>query len=209
MLQILVKLSCQIAIGRFWVCWCMKSYSIRFPVAVNLPVTSGTPCVTVSESRSVFQSMLPRESSSKELDSGLLSIISFPAFAVDDPQLIQLTRAAVISKLQGRYGCKRFLRDGHKTPKEVKLHYLFSILQVICNTMNGFFKFSRGLFLLYLYHSLAFFLSLIPDMPLSSSSVKTVYSGTSLNYKWHSFEHKAAICVCTWKLFFCDSTIHT
>jgi hypothetical protein len=127
--------------------------------------------------------MLPRESSSKELDSGLLSIISFPAFAVDDPQLIQLTRAAVISKLQGRYGCKRFLRDGHKTPKEVKLHYLFSILQVICNTMNGFLKFSRGLFLLYLYHSLAFFLSLIPDMPLSSSSVKTVYSGTSLNYK--------------------------
>jgi hypothetical protein len=44
-------------------------------------------------------------------------------------------------------------------------------------------------------------------MPLSSSSVKTVYSGTSLNYKWHSFEHKAAICVCTWKLFFCDSTM--
>jgi hypothetical protein len=67
----------------------------------------------------IFQSMLPRESSSKELDSGLLSIISFPAFAVDNPQLIQLTRAAIVSKLQGRYGCKRFLRDGHKTPKEV------------------------------------------------------------------------------------------
>ncbi|XP_033606191.1 probable phosphorylase b kinase regulatory subunit alpha isoform X4 [Cryptotermes secundus] len=68
--------------------------------------------------QAVLQSMLPRESSSKELDSGLLSVISFPAFAVDDPQLIQLTRAAIVSKLQGRYGCKRFLRDGHKTPKE-------------------------------------------------------------------------------------------
>ncbi|KAJ4450779.1 hypothetical protein ANN_02209 [Periplaneta americana] len=68
--------------------------------------------------QAVLQSMLPRESSSKELDSGLLSVISFPAFAVDDPQLIQLTRTAIVSKLQGRYGCKRFLRDGHKTPKE-------------------------------------------------------------------------------------------
>lgn len=62
--------------------------------------------------------MLPRESSSKELDSGLLSIISFPAFAVDDPILIQLTRDTIIGKLQGRYGCKRFLRDGYKTPTE-------------------------------------------------------------------------------------------
>lgn len=68
--------------------------------------------------QAVLQSMLPRESSSKELDSGLLSIISFPAFAVDDPMLIQLTRDSIVGKLQGRYGCKRFLRDGYKTPKE-------------------------------------------------------------------------------------------
>ncbi|KAF5285007.1 hypothetical protein FQR65_LT02319 [Abscondita terminalis] len=68
--------------------------------------------------QAVLQSMLPRESSSKELDSGLLSIISFPAFAVDDPMLIQLTRDTIVGKLQGRYGCKRFLRDGYKTPKE-------------------------------------------------------------------------------------------
>lgn len=31
--------------------------------------------------QAVLQSMLPRESNSKELDSGLLSIIGFPAFA--------------------------------------------------------------------------------------------------------------------------------
>jgi len=68
--------------------------------------------------------MLPRESSSKELDSGLLSVISFPAFSVDDPNLIDLTRNAILSKLEGKYGCKRFLRDGHKTPKEVR--YLFN-----------------------------------------------------------------------------------
>ncbi|XP_015608524.1 probable phosphorylase b kinase regulatory subunit alpha isoform X2 [Cephus cinctus] len=68
--------------------------------------------------QAVLQSMLPRESNSKELDSGLLSIISFPAFAVDEPNLIQLTREAIIKKLQGRYGFKRFLRDGYRTPKE-------------------------------------------------------------------------------------------
>ncbi|XP_063530574.1 probable phosphorylase b kinase regulatory subunit alpha isoform X2 [Cydia strobilella] len=68
--------------------------------------------------QAVLQSMLPRESNSKELDSGLLSIISFPAFAVDDPQLITKTRDTIVNKLQGKYGCKRFLRDGHKTPRE-------------------------------------------------------------------------------------------
>ncbi|XP_046394617.1 probable phosphorylase b kinase regulatory subunit alpha isoform X3 [Ischnura elegans] len=68
--------------------------------------------------QAVLESMLPRESNSKELDSGLLSVISFPAFAVDDPELIRLTRASIVDRLQGRYGCKRFLRDGYKTPKE-------------------------------------------------------------------------------------------
>lgn len=62
--------------------------------------------------QAVLQSMLPRESNSKELDSGLLSIIGFPAFAVDDPQLIINTREAIITKLQGKYGCKRY---GKKT----------------------------------------------------------------------------------------------
>ncbi|XP_076645231.1 putative phosphorylase b kinase regulatory subunit alpha isoform X1 [Halictus rubicundus] len=68
--------------------------------------------------QAVLQSMLPRESNSKELDSGLLPVISFPAFAVDEPNLIQLTRDAITRKLQGHYGCKRFLRDGYKTAKE-------------------------------------------------------------------------------------------
>ncbi|XP_050438174.1 probable phosphorylase b kinase regulatory subunit alpha isoform X2 [Adelges cooleyi] len=75
--------------------------------------------------QAVLQSMLPRESNSKELDSSLLSVISFPAFSVDDQQLIQLTRDEIVSKLMGKYGCKRFLRDGHKTPREdpSRLHY--------------------------------------------------------------------------------------
>lgn len=70
--------------------------------------------------------MLPRESNSKEVDAALLSVIGFPAFAVDDPELIKLTRTTIQEKLQGRYGFKRFLRDGYKTPKEVPSKvYLF------------------------------------------------------------------------------------
>ncbi|KAL9879967.1 probable phosphorylase b kinase regulatory subunit alpha isoform X1 [Glossina fuscipes] len=68
--------------------------------------------------QAVLQSMLPRESNSKELDSGLLCVIGFPAFAVDDPQLIRNTKDAILSRLLGKYGCKRFLRDGYRTPKE-------------------------------------------------------------------------------------------
>ncbi|XP_068159921.1 probable phosphorylase b kinase regulatory subunit alpha isoform X6 [Drosophila tropicalis] len=68
--------------------------------------------------QAVLQSMLPRESNSKELDSGLLCVIGFPAFAVDDAQLIHNTKDAILCRLQGKYGCKRFLRDGYRTPKE-------------------------------------------------------------------------------------------
>ncbi|XP_046801732.1 probable phosphorylase b kinase regulatory subunit alpha isoform X7 [Lucilia cuprina] len=75
--------------------------------------------------QAVLQSMLPRESNSKELDSGLLCVIGFPAFAVDDPQLIRNTKDAILHRLQGKYGCKRFLRDGYRTPKEdpTRLYY--------------------------------------------------------------------------------------
>lgn len=71
-------------------------------------------------------SFLPRESKSKEIDSSLLSIISFPAFAVPgitiltslfinllyfkkDEELINKTRNEIVTKLEGKYGCKRYL----------------------------------------------------------------------------------------------------
>ena len=70
-------------------------------------------------------SALPRESYSKEVDAAVLSVISFPAFAVADRNLINRTRNEIIKKLQGPYGCKRFLRDGHQTLLEntSRLHY--------------------------------------------------------------------------------------
>ncbi|MBD1852516.1 glycoside hydrolase family 15 protein [Leptolyngbya sp. ST-U4] len=79
----------------------------------------------IARARITLDSLLPRESASKEVDGALLSVIGFPAFAIEDRTLVDRTRDNVISKLQGNYGCKRFLRDGHQTVIEdvTRLHY--------------------------------------------------------------------------------------
>ena len=48
----------------------------------------------------------------------MLSITGFPAFAVDNQTLRAKTEAIICEKLEGRYGCKRFLLDGHQTAIE-------------------------------------------------------------------------------------------
>ncbi len=80
---------------------------------------------SMARMRITLQSLLPRESGSKEVDAALLSIISFPAFSVEDEALVDETRDEVLSKLSGKYGCKRFLRDGHQSVLEdtSRLHY--------------------------------------------------------------------------------------
>uniref|UniRef100_A0A8D2LYV4 Phosphorylase b kinase regulatory subunit n=1 Tax=Varanus komodoensis TaxID=61221 RepID=A0A8D2LYV4_VARKO len=72
----------------------------------------------VQHCQSILHSMLPRASTSKEIDASLLSVISYPAFAVEDSDVVEKTKQEIITKLQGRYGCCRFLRDGYRTPKE-------------------------------------------------------------------------------------------
>jgi phosphorylase kinase alpha/beta subunit len=72
-----------------------------------------------------LESLLPRESISKETDAAILSITGFPAFAVDNQSLRARTEAIIREKLEGDYGCKRFLLDGHQTAIEDshRLHY--------------------------------------------------------------------------------------
>ncbi len=79
----------------------------------------------IARTRITLESLLPRESISKEVDAALLTITGFPAFAVDNALLREKTEAAIVTKLQGRYGCKRFLLDGHQTVLEdhQRLHY--------------------------------------------------------------------------------------
>jgi len=79
----------------------------------------------IARSRFTLQSLLPRESASKETDAALLSIIGYPAFAVEDAELVKRTSKKIQKKLCGRYGCKRFLLDGHQSVLEdtSRLHY--------------------------------------------------------------------------------------
>ncbi len=63
-------------------------------------------------------SILPRESSTKEIDAALLSIIGFPAFAVKEVEEVMQINHDIRKKLGGKYGYKRFLRDGHQTVLE-------------------------------------------------------------------------------------------
>ena len=59
----------------------------------------------------------------------------FPAFAVSQPSLVELTLETIQTKLGGRFGLKRFLRDGYKTLKEDtnRLHYESWELRVFDN----------------------------------------------------------------------------
>ncbi|MBT8344079.1 MAG: glycoside hydrolase family 15 protein, partial [Sulfurovum sp.] len=79
----------------------------------------------IARSRFTLQGLLPRESNSKETDAALLSIIGYPAYAVEDVNLVKRTRDKIIKKLAGNYGCKRFLLDGHQSSIEDphRLHY--------------------------------------------------------------------------------------
>ncbi|MFZ9621847.1 MAG: glycoside hydrolase family 15 protein, partial [Prochlorococcaceae cyanobacterium] len=75
--------------------------------------------------RRALRGLLPRESASKEVDSACLAVIGYPAWAVEDPQLVERTRSKIRSELGGAYGYKRFRRDGHQTVVEdhTRLHY--------------------------------------------------------------------------------------
>ncbi|XP_078525491.1 phosphorylase b kinase regulatory subunit beta isoform X1 [Lissotriton helveticus] len=71
-----------------------------------------------NRNRQTLCSLLPRESRSHNTDAALLPCISYPAFAVDDDALYSQTLDKIVRKLKGKYGFKRFLRDGYRTALE-------------------------------------------------------------------------------------------
>ncbi|XP_025426004.1 probable phosphorylase b kinase regulatory subunit beta isoform X2 [Sipha flava] len=80
-----------------------------------------------NRNRSIFETLLPRESSSKAVDSALLSTISYPAFATHEDVLVSYTKANIIKKLKGRYGFKRFKRDGYKCAVEDQMRTYYDV----------------------------------------------------------------------------------
>uniref|UniRef100_A0A8C0FLC7 Phosphorylase b kinase regulatory subunit n=1 Tax=Bubo bubo TaxID=30461 RepID=A0A8C0FLC7_BUBBB len=73
-----------------------------------------------NRNRQTLCSLLPRESRSHNTDAALLPCLSYPAFALDDEVLFSQTLDKIMRKLKGKYGFKRFLRDGYRTALEDK-----------------------------------------------------------------------------------------
>ncbi|CAF4855436.1 unnamed protein product [Rotaria sp. Silwood1] len=73
-----------------------------------------------NRNRTTFDTLLPRESASKNTDAALLLTVSWPIFAIHDTTLVQNTIRKCIRKLRGTHGFKRFLRDGQYTDLESK-----------------------------------------------------------------------------------------
>ncbi|XP_070186518.1 phosphorylase b kinase regulatory subunit beta-like isoform X2 [Littorina saxatilis] len=73
-----------------------------------------------NRNRTIFESILPRESSSKNTDASLLPTLCWPAFAIHENPIKYRAMGKVMRRLKGRFGIKRFLRDGYKTIMEDK-----------------------------------------------------------------------------------------
>ncbi|KAI1726407.1 glycosyl hydrolases family 15 domain-containing protein [Ditylenchus destructor] len=71
-----------------------------------------------NSNRTTFETVLPRESNSKNIDAALLLAIGWPAFATHDDKLFESTLSKCVRHLEGRYGLRRFLRDGYRTELE-------------------------------------------------------------------------------------------
>lgn len=63
-----------------------------------------------SRNRTTFETILPRESNSKNTGAALLLAIGWPAFATHDDKLFDQTLNKCVRHLEGRYGMRRFLR---------------------------------------------------------------------------------------------------
>ena len=79
-------------------------------------------------------------------DAALLPCISYPAFALDDEVLFNQTLDKVIRKLKGKYGFKRFLRDGYRTSLEDpnRRYYKPAEIKVSSNVSDNTIEWSKA-----------------------------------------------------------------
>ncbi|KHJ85549.1 hypothetical protein OESDEN_14722 [Oesophagostomum dentatum] len=61
-----------------------------------------------NRNRTTFETILPRESNSKNTDAALLMTVGWPAFASHDETLIEKTVSKCVRKLEGKFGVRRY-----------------------------------------------------------------------------------------------------
>ncbi|XP_076448759.1 LOW QUALITY PROTEIN: phosphorylase b kinase regulatory subunit beta-like [Babylonia areolata] len=83
-----------------------------------------------NRNRTIFESILPRESCSKNTDGALLPTLGWPAFAIHENPIKHRAMNKMVRHLKGRYGFKRFVRDGYKTVVEDKKRKHYEVAEV-------------------------------------------------------------------------------
>merc|ERR1719468_984618 len=66
-----------------------------------------------NRNRSIFETLIPRGSNTKNIDASLMCAISWPAFATHVYSNYKRTKNRIIRELDGEYGFKRYIGDGY------------------------------------------------------------------------------------------------
>lgn len=89
-----------------------------------------------NRNRMVIETLLPKESSSKNTDSAIIPTVGYPFFAVEDTRLCEETKNLARKKLESKHGFKRFVGDGYKTVMEDKHRQYYNPAEI--KLFNGF-----------------------------------------------------------------------
>ena len=87
-------------------------------------------------------------------DASLIPTVSWPAFGIHEETLIHRTMDKVVRKLKGKYGFKRFFRDGYGTviedknrkhyrPSEIKVRAFLLLCVLVSKYFCWFLNFSK------------------------------------------------------------------
>jgi len=81
----------------------------------------------------------------KNTDASLLLTVSWPAFAIHEEKLVSRTIDKALRKLKGRFGLKRFLRDGYGTVLEDRARKYYRPAEIRVCLIVGFMFLTAGL----------------------------------------------------------------
>jgi phosphorylase kinase alpha/beta subunit len=84
-----------------------------------------------NRNRSIFETLLPRGSNTKNTDASLMCAISWPAFATHVYGNYKRTKNRIIRELDGEYGFKRYIGDGYGCEVENPVKRFYDVGEVM------------------------------------------------------------------------------
>jgi len=84
-----------------------------------------------NRNRSIFETLIPRGSNTKNTDASLMCAISWPAFATHVYSNYKRTKNRIIRELDGEYGFKRYIGDGYGSEVENPVKRFYDVGEVM------------------------------------------------------------------------------